>query len=96
MFKLYFFTPLHTFVFLMSEGSTSTVLLLNVDSLINKSINQYNSVQTITVQSQFFEIFHSYSETDQKHEQKRHGYNNTFIVGINSMGTDIKVSIHFK
>ena len=39
MFKLYFFTPLHTFVFLMSEGSTSTVLLLNVDSLINQSIN---------------------------------------------------------
>ena len=96
MFKLYFFTPLHTFVFLMSEGFTSTVLLLNVDSLINKSINQYNSVQTVTVQSQFLEIFHSYSETDQKHEQKRHGYNNTFIVGINSMGTDIKVSIHFK
>ena len=63
---------------------------------LNKSINQYNSVQTVTVQSQFLEIFHSYSETDQKHEQKRHGYNNTFIVGINSMGTDIKVSIHFK
>ena len=39
MFKLYLFTPLHTFVFLMSEGFTSTVLLLNVDYLINKSIN---------------------------------------------------------
>ena len=80
----------------MSEGFTSTVLLLNVDSLINQSISQYNSVQTVTVQSQFLEIFHSNSETDQKHEQKGHGYNNTFIVGINSMGTDIKVSIHFK
>ena len=77
MFKLYFFTPLHTFVFLMSEGFTSTVLLLNVDSLINQSINQsinqYNSVQTVTVQSQFLEIFHSYSETDQKHEKKDMG-----------------------
>ena len=39
MFKLYFVTPLHTFVFLMSEGFTSAVLLLNVDSLINQSIN---------------------------------------------------------
>ena len=96
MFKLYFITPLHTFVFLMSEGFTSTVLLLNVDSLINKSINIIQFRHAVTVQSQFLEIFHSYSETDQKHEQKRHGYNNTFIVGINSMGTDIKVSIHFK
>ena len=87
MFKLYFFT--------LSEGFTSTVLLLNVDSLISQSINIIQFRQLLS-NPNFLEIFHSYSETDKKHEQKRHGYNNTFIVGINSMGTDIKVSIHFK
>ena len=81
----------------MSEGSTSTVLLLNVDALINQSTNLIQFRQLLS-NPNFYQYFIPIPimKAYQKHEQKRHGYNNTFIVGINSMGTYIKVSIHFK